>query len=89
LSSRVGSSHRVEVTQRGAGNENHSEIYLQGSSNDVQILQYEQFSDNFSRVETTGGSQNVISVTQGGTGNTSSSSILINGSNNNAWVSQH
>jgi hypothetical protein len=85
----IGANHKVQVTQGGAGNNNTSEILLKGDSNEVQIRQYEQFNQSFSRVETTGGSQNTIAVTQGGTGNTNTSSVLIGGSNNNAAVFQH
>jgi hypothetical protein len=85
----IGDSHKVQVTQEGAGNINNSEIILSGNSNEVKIRQYEQFNDNLAHTYVTSGSHNIVSVTQGGTGNTSSSTITIGGNNNNAWVSQH
>ena len=86
----VGTGHKVNVSQGGAGNVNEFHIYLEGNSSTVQIKQYEQFNErNYTEVEVTGGHSNTVSVTQGGTGNLSWSSIVMTGQQQQCLGLQH
>ena len=84
----IGTGHLVEVSQGGVGNTNVSEIELGSSSNSVQIRQYEQFNDNYTRVEATGG-RTIPSASPRAARETPVRQRSSSTAATTAWVSQH